>query len=176
MGNIAQVVNVLQAMILTREDRMLLTPTYHVFEMYKIHQGARRIPLNVNSPAYTCATAKAPPAKPSESYKADASPRKKWSNQVDAISASASLATDRTINISLVNTSPTESYPIKLTFAGKSLTNLRGRVLSAERPDAHNTFDKPDAVKPRPISNLKPTGNTIQITLPPASVSTLTAR
>ena len=70
---------------------MLLTPTYHVFEMYKIHQGAKHIPLKLKSPAYMCTAAKAPPTNPSDSFKADASPDKAWSNKVDAISASASL-------------------------------------------------------------------------------------
>ena len=176
MSNIAQVVNVLQAMILTREDRMLLTPTYHVFDMFKTHQGAKHIPLTVSSPAYSCASAKSPPANPPESFKADASPEKAWTNQVNAISASASLAKDGTINISLVNTSPTNSYAIELTFAGRNVTKANGRVLSAERLDAHNTFDKPDTVKTQTLSGLKIVGNSARITLPPASVSTVTAR
>ena len=172
MGNIAQVVNVLQAMILTREDKMLLTPTYHVFEMYKIHQGAKRIPLELKSPIYTCSTIKAPPATPS--LKADASPDKKWTNQVAAISVSASLNADGTINVSLVNTSPTESHEIKISFSGKNVKDTRGRVLNAKRMDAHNTFEQPETVEPRPISDLSSAGNLIQLTVPPASVSTLT--
>lgn len=175
MANIAQIVNVLQAMILTREDRMLLTPTYHVFEMYKIHQGGRRIPLKLNSPAYTCESAKPPPAEPSESYKADASPSEAWTNGIDALSVSASVAKDESINISLVNTSPTESHSVEIKFAGSARKDIRGRLLHAKRMDAHNTFDQPDTVQPRPIQTLKSTGNTIQLTLPPASVSTLTA-
>lgn len=175
-GNIAQIVNVLQAMILTREDQMLLTPTYHVFEMYKIHQGARRIPLQVDSPAYTCESAKPPPATPSESYKADASTEKAWTNKVEAISVSASLAKDGSINVSLVNTSPTESYEIEIEFSGKGLKDVRGRVLHAKQMDAHNTFDHPDSVHPRPIQDLKSTSNKIQLILPAASVSILTAK
>mgnify|MGYP001821529788 CR=1 FL=1 len=176
MGNIAQVVNVLQAMILTRDDRMLLTPTYHVFEMYKVHQGAKRIPLKVESPVYECATADVPPAKPSDSFKADASPDKPWTNRVNAISASASLAKGGEINVSLVNASPTESYPVELTFAAKKSIAVNGRVLSAKRLDAHNTFDEPEIVKPRPLSVLKSSANTIAFSLPPASVSTVVAR
>ncbi|TWU63044.1 Intracellular exo-alpha-L-arabinofuranosidase 2 [Crateriforma conspicua] len=175
MGNIAQVVNVLQAMILTRDDRMLLTPTYHVFEMYKIHQGAKHIPLDVNSPAYTCTTANEPPTNPSASFKTDANSDKSWSNQVDAISASASLTAEGMINVSLVNASPTESYLVELAFEGLDLTKANGRVLSAERIDAHNTFDDPEAVQPQVIRNLMTVANTIQITIPPASVSAVTA-
>ena len=176
MGNIAQVVNVLQAMILTRDDKMLLTPTYHVFEMYKIHQGAKHIPLTVQSPAYTCVTAKAPPANPSESYKADASPSIAWQNHVDAISISASLATDGTVNVSLVNASPAESHPIEVTFKGRNFAKANGRLLSAKQLDAHNTFDKPANVQPIAMEDLKIVGNTLQITLPPASVSVVAAR
>ena len=55
MANIAQLVNVLQAMILTDKEKMILTPTYHVFEMYKVHQGATLIPLEVTAPEYTLA-------------------------------------------------------------------------------------------------------------------------
>ena len=112
---------------------------------------------------------------PSDSFKADASPDKAWSNQVDAISASASLTADGTINVSLVNASPTESYPVELTFEGLNLTRANGRVLSGERLDAHNTFDKPETVRPRPIENVKTVGDTIHITLPPASVSVVSA-
>jgi alpha-N-arabinofuranosidase len=176
MGNIAQIVNVLQAMILTREDQMLMTPTYHVFEMYKIHQGAKHIPLKFNRPVYTCDTAKTPPSNPTDSYKADASPEIAWTNQINAISVSASLAKDGTVNVSLVNTSPIRSHPIELTVVGKDLANVNGRVLSNEQLDAHNTFDEPEKVKPRPLPDLKTVGNTIRLTLPPASVSTLTAR
>jgi alpha-N-arabinofuranosidase len=144
--------------------------------MYKIHQGAKHIPLKLKSPAYTFTSAKAPPTNPSDSFKADASPVKAWTNQVDAISASASLTADGTINVSLVNASRTESYPVELTFEELNLTEAHGRVLSAERLDAHNSFNKPATVQPRTIETLKSVGNKIQITLPPASVSAFTAR
>ena len=70
-----------------------------------------------------------------------------------------------------MNASPTESYPVELTFEELNLTRANGRVLSAERLDAHNSFNKPATVQPRPIETLKTVGNTIQFTLPPASVS-----
>ncbi|TWT54856.1 Intracellular exo-alpha-L-arabinofuranosidase 2 [Rubripirellula amarantea] len=175
MGNIAQVVNVLQAMILTRDDEILLTPTYHVFEMYKVHQGSSHIPLTFESPIYTCDSAEAPPLNPPSSFKADAQPGKPWINSIDAVSASASLATDGTITVSLVNTSPTDAYPVEITYAGNSLDHVNGRVLRSDRLDGHNTFDTPDAVQPRSISNLKTVGNTVQFLLPPASVSTVSA-
>ncbi len=175
MGNIAQIVNVLQAMILTRDDRMLLTPTYHVFEMYKIHQGAKRIPLKLKSPTYKCATATVPLAKPATSSKAETSSAKPLTNEVDAISASASVSADGSINVSLVNASPTESHPIEITFAN-GIKEVSGRMLNGKKMDSHNTFENPDSLKPQPIPNLKPTGKKIQLTLPPRSVSTIVAR
>ena len=52
MANLAQTVNVLQAVILTNEEKMMLTPTYHVMEMYNVHQDATMIPLTVQSNDY----------------------------------------------------------------------------------------------------------------------------
>ena len=174
MGNIAQVVNVLQAMILTRGDRMLLTPTYHVFEMYRVHQGARHIPLDFKSPTYSSSTAQPPPTNPPKSYKQDARPDEPWTRQVAAISATASVAKDGTTHVSLVNTSPTESLPVELSIEGESRT-FRGRSLTANKLDAHNTFDKPDTVKPRPLTDWDAEGNILRLTLPPASVSVISA-
>lgn len=176
MGNIAQVVNVLQAMILTSDDQVLLTPTYHVFEMYKMHQGAMHIPLRFKSPDYVCTTAKAPPASPPKSFKADASPGKSWSNRLEAISASASLTSEGSINVSLVNSSPTESHSVELKFEGMSVARADGRVLHAASLDAHNTFQVPENVMPRPIPNLILDGDTVRLSLPPASVSAIIAK
>ena len=166
MGNIAQVANVLQAMVLTKEDRMLLTPTYHVFEMYKAHQGAKHIPLTVNSPSYQCDTT-AP--------KEVAKPGTVGANQVAAISATASLAKDGSINISLVNTNPNDSHPVELSISGIAGRKVSGRTLAGEAMDAHNTFDQPDNVVPR-ATELKTNGDTIELTLPPGSVTTIEIR
>lgn len=176
MGNIAQVVNVLQAMILTRDEQMLLTPTYHVFEMFKLHQGGRRIPLRFESPVYTCSTAVQPSQTPPDSFKADAPPEQPWSNQVNAISASASIGQDGSVHVSLVNTSPESSYPIELTFPGRSSIQVTGRVLRAQQLDAHNTFEAPEEVTPQPLSDLEVSLTEVRLTLPPASVSTFTVQ
>jgi alpha-N-arabinofuranosidase len=52
LANIAQIINVLQSMILTQGEQMIVTPTYNVFEMYKVHQDATNLPIEIASPAY----------------------------------------------------------------------------------------------------------------------------
>ena len=163
MGNIAQVVNVLQAMILTKEDRMLVTPTYHVFEMYKVHQGGKHIPLKFTSPSYACETA--------DSGKGS-------SNGVDAISATASTAEDGAVYISLSNADPKVSHSIELSipsWANLTEATVTGRTLSGDSMDAHNTFDKPDTVQPKP-AKFETSETAISVELPPGSVTTIQIR
>ena len=81
MANIAQTVNVLQAMILTDKEKMLLTPTYHVFEMFKVHQGGTLLPVELQSPDYAVGAEKIP-----------------------MVSASATRSADGTVHLSLANT------------------------------------------------------------------------
>ena len=163
MGNIAQVVNVLQAMILTKEDRMLVTPTYHVFEMYKVHQGGKHIPLKFTSPSYACETA--------DSGKGS-------SNGVNAISATASTAEDGAMYISLSNADPKVSHSIELSipsWANLTEATVTGRTLSGDSMDAHNTFDKPDTVQPKP-AKFETSETAISVELPPGSVTTIQIR
>src|SRR5690606_10801344 len=99
MANIAQTVNVLQAMILTEKEKMILTPTYHVFELYKVHQGATVLRLELDSPRYSAGD-----------------------ESIPAVSASATRGADGQIHLSLVNTQPTRPITLqaKITGAGKS--------------------------------------------------------
>jgi alpha-N-arabinofuranosidase len=151
MTNIAQTVNVLQAMILTSQEKMVLTPTYLVFEMYKVHQGATLLPTD---------------AAPAD-YEAEAG------KKIPSVSVSASKASDGKIHISLVNARP--DRPAKVTaklpgVAGKSVT---GRIVTAEKLDAHNTFDDPETVKPAAFDGAKLADGQLTLTLPPKSVVVL---
>lgn len=151
MANIAQTVNVLQAMILTDGPRMLRTPTYWVFDMYKVHQGATVIPLKFD---------------PGE-YEVDG-------KSVPRVSATASRPEDGDkINISLVNTHPTEAVTISCPIQGTRYASVSGRILTADAVDAHNTFDKPDQVSPKPFNNAKLSNNQLQVILPPKSIVAL---
>jgi alpha-N-arabinofuranosidase len=150
MANIAQMVNVLQAMILTDKEKMLLTPTYWVFEMYKVHQGATVLPLEFKSPDYEFGDAAIP-----------------------AVSASASRDAAGKVHISLVNTDPHHPATLTCTLTGLTAKTVTGRVLTAPEINSINTFDHPDTVKPAAFTGASIGGGNLQLTLPAKSVVVL---
>jgi alpha-N-arabinofuranosidase len=150
MANIAQTVNVLQAMALTEGAKMLLTPTYHVFEMMKGNQGATLLPSELDCGDY----GEAP-------------------NTLPQLSASASRGTDGILRISLVNLHHADAADLSIDLHGARPREVRGRVLTGETMDAHNTFDHPDAIRPVAFNDAKPAGAGVQVTLPPRSVVVL---
>jgi len=146
MANIAQAVNVLQAMLLTdAAGRVVKTPTFHVFDLYRAHQGGTLLTTHFES-----------------ENAADGLP---------TISGSASRQGDHLI-LSLVNASLSETVEVALNLVGASVADARYRVLAGEDVRSHNTFDRPDAVKPAggELSDFS------HITLPPASVTVVKAR
>jgi alpha-N-arabinofuranosidase len=147
MANIAQLINVLQAVILTDKEKMLLTPTYHVFRMYKVHQDATVVPVELSSPDYAFGADKIP-----------------------AVSASASRDKAGKVHLSLVNTDPTRTIKVDTKLAGKSFKGVKGEVLTSGTMQAHNTFDKPETLKPAPFAGAKLAGDTLSIQLPAMSV------
>lgn len=155
MANIAQTVNVLQAMILTEGPRMLRTPTYHVFAMLKVHQGAEHLPFTLSPiPEYT--------------YGGESLP---------AVDASASRASDGTVAVSLINFDPHQDHAILLSLVGSTLAGKKchGRVLTAPTMDSHNTFDAPDQVVPRDtVAADVSTDGSLAFNLPAKSVTVLT--
>jgi alpha-N-arabinofuranosidase len=152
MGNIAQTVNVLQALVLTDpdSDRMLLTPTYHVFEMFKVHHDAALLPLNLSCDEY--------------SYGDQAIP---------GLSASASRDSAGRVHLTLAHANPHRSADVRLDVRGMALRSVRGRVLTAGEMTAHNTFDAPDTVRPHELASVEAQDNTATLTLPPMSVVAL---
>lgn len=152
MANIAQTVNVLQAMILTDGPRTLRTPTYHIFEMLKVHQDATFLPVSLSSaPEVTCDSITLP-----------------------ALDASASRDANGRVHLSMINFDPNRDHTITLNLpiadtAGKT---MHGRILTADACDAHNTFDQPDQVIPQDIapSPISADGTTT-LTLPAKSVA-----
>ena len=154
MANIAQMVNVLQSMILTNKEKMILTPTYHVFEMYKVHQGATLIPLDVTAPEYT--------------YSGTSS-----GASVPSVHASASRDKAGKLHISIVNLDPNRSARISIRISGPAAANVTGRILTAPAMNTVNTFDNPDAVSPAPLRDLKVQSNQVGLTLPSKSVVVL---
>lgn len=152
MTNIAQTINVLQAMILTDGEKMLLTPTYHVFNLYKAHQDAVSLPLAISTPHYECDGKKIP-----------------------AVSATASRDKNGRLHISLVNTNPNASATVRCEIAGLGAAPKRvsGRVLTAPAINSVNTFDAPRTVEPQDFTHAKFSGETLTATLPPKSVVAL---
>ncbi len=151
MANIAQTVNVLQAMILTEGPRMLLTPTYHVFDMYKVHQDAALLPLHLE---------------------AETLEREGFS--IPAISASASRDASGKTHLSLCNLDALEGAEVAVSLRGApALGKVAGSILSASRTDARNDFAKPDAVAPKPFEGARIEGGTLGLRVPPMSVVVL---
>jgi alpha-N-arabinofuranosidase len=151
MANIAQMVNVLQAMILTDKEKMLLTPTYHVFEMFKVHQGATSLPLTLTTPDYVVGEAK-----------------------VAAVSASASRDAAGKVHVSLANANPNTAITIACTLTGVTGKSVSGRILTAPAVTSHNTFDAPHAVEPAKFDGAKLVDGELTIALPAKSVVMLT--
>jgi len=150
MANIAQMVNVLQAMILTDKEKMLLTPTYHVFEMYKVFQGATSLPVHLATPDYA--------------FNGETIP---------AVSATAARDTAGTVHLALVNVLPRESATVTCTLLGLSPRSAAGRLLTAPALDSHNTFDAPNTVAPQPFTDASIAGGRLTVTLPARSVVVL---
>ncbi len=151
MANIAQTINVLQAMILTQGAQMLLTPTYHVFEMYRVHQDATLLPIHLQSESYRHGT-----------------------DEIPALSASASRKNGQ-ISITVCHTDPVQSATLSIEVRGAQTGAVSGRVLAADSLQTHNTFENPDALEPRDLSGaeLKLEGDRLTLTMPPASVAVI---
>ena len=152
MTNIAQMVNVLQAMILTDGPRMTLTPTYHAFEMYIPFQGATYLPTEINAPTYAFEQTSVP-----------------------AVTVTAARDPSGRLQLGLVNLDPKREAVVTTTVSGADVKGAAGRVLTAKTMDAHNTVDQPNAVKPEPI-NARRSGNKIVLRLPPKSVTVVELR
>ena len=153
MANIAQMVNVLQAVVLTDKEKMVLTPTYYVFKMYKVHQGATMIPIDITAPEYRMGQATVP-----------------------SVSASVSRDKEGKFHLSIVNLDPNRAVEITATVAGSTIKNVSGEVLTAAAMNAMNTFDKPNTVRPSTFRNYKLKDSALMLTVPSKSVVVLELR
>jgi len=147
MANLAQTVNVLQAVVLTEGEKILLTPTYHVMKMYNVHQDAQLLPVSFESPAY--------------SFNGETLP---------AISASASRDKNGSVHISLVNIDANNENSIEFSFEDLGVKTFTATILSSEKLQDHNTFDNPDKIHPKTFKEFKIKNGNLSITLPPFSV------
>jgi alpha-N-arabinofuranosidase len=150
MANIAQMINVLQAVILTDEERMVLTPTYYVFDLFKVHQDALLIPLKIETADYVLGDQKLP-----------------------AVNASASLDLQGRVHITLCNINPRTWQKISCELSRFKTTGISGQILTAAEMNDHNTFEHPDVVVPKKYTDFKMNHDGIEINLPPKAVVVL---
>nr|QBG80849.1 alpha-L-arabinofuranosidase D3 [uncultured bacterium] len=153
MANIAQTVNVLQSVVLTEGAAMTLTPTYHVFDMFKVHQDAEALDVFTQS----------------ECYEMDG-------ESIPQLSVSASRNSDGIIHISLCNVHHDREAVLTIDLRGTDGSDqvIEGTVLRASELNAHNTFTQPNTVQPTSLTSIvRKDDGTITVTMPPASVGIL---
>ncbi|WP_437918300.1 alpha-N-arabinofuranosidase [Sphingobacterium sp. LRF_L2] len=149
MANLAQTINVLQAVILTKGEKMIKTPTFHVMEMYKVHQDATLIPLTLASKQW-----------------------EKNGESIPAVSASASKSKDGKVHLSIVNIDPTAKQDITVNL-GQTYKNVSGRILTTKKLRDFNDFDANNRIVPKAFEDAKLKKDLVQLTLPPFSVVVL---
>jgi len=147
MANIAQMVNVLQSMILTRKEQMVLTPTYHVFRMFKVHQNAKLIPVKL-----ACAD-----------YKLE-------DKSVPSISVSASKDSAGRIHVTLVNLNPVTESPVEIDLGGEKALTVTGQVITAGNMNDYNDFGAAAKVMPSAFQDFKREEGKLWVKMPSKSV------
>ncbi|UYQ92229.1 alpha-N-arabinofuranosidase [Chitinophaga horti] len=150
MAELAQTVNVLQAVILTKGRQMLLTPTYHIFDLYKVHQDAKLLPVQLAGPEYN-----------SENDK------------LQAVNVSASQDASGAIHISFVNIDPNKDITIRTALNGSSWKNVTGQIITSPKFTDINTFEQPGKIVPAAFKGAKKEGEELVVTLPKLSVVVL---
>ncbi len=157
MANIAQIVNVLQSMILTDQvgtGHMVLTPTYHVFEMYRPFQDATFLPMTLTTDSLTTVEGKSMPV----------------------LSASAARTKEGSIVMALANTSLTEGRTLDIDMGSAAVKSVTGRVLTADKVMDYNNFEHPDVVVPRDFKDARMKKNMLSVKLPAKSIVVLTLK
>jgi alpha-L-arabinofuranosidase len=147
MANIAQMINVLQAMIMTDKEKMILTPTYHVFKMYLPFQDATYVPVAFDAGTYWNGNVTIP--------------------RLDAIAARDSSGK---LWLEVTNLHPEETLEIEAELAGIAAKSAAGETLTAPKVDSVNSFDAPNTVTPKPVA-VKVQGGMLSLTLAPKSVT-----
>jgi len=151
MANIAQVVNVLQSMILTNDKGLVLTPTYHVFEMYKGFQDATYLPLDIKCDSMDV----------------------RDNRRIPLISSSAAKEKDGNIIVSLANINLDKAEDLTINLQGTKVQNATGRILTSKEITDINDFDHPNVVEPKQFNNIKLRNNELKLKLPAKSIVVL---
>jgi alpha-N-arabinofuranosidase len=147
---LAQTVNVLQSLILTDKEKMLLTPTYYIFDLYKVHQDAKYLPIQLNAPDYVVD-----------------------GKRIPAVNASASVDASGRIHVSLVNLDVHNNIAINASMGKLKWSGVTGQVLTSGNITDINTFDNPGKVSIKSFTGAKKQGDNLVVNLPPKSVVVL---
>jgi alpha-N-arabinofuranosidase len=152
IANLAQIVNVLQALILTNEDKMILTPTYHVFDMYQVHQDSALLETSIeNERGYI--------------FKGE---------RLTQVNISASIDNSGTVHISLCNLDPNSNADVKVFLQGAdTISQILGQTLTAEEMNTRNSFNQPENLKPTAFHAFSVNGQILDIKLPPMSITVM---
>jgi alpha-L-arabinofuranosidase len=150
MANLAQTINVLQAVILTKEEKIVLTPTYHVMEMYNVHQDATMLPVDVTSNKYILGK-----------------------DTLNAISASASKDKNGVTHISLVNMDANRSQTVSININGANYRSVTGRILTSDKLQNYNSFENPNKIVPAVFNGAQLNGSKLNLNIPAFSVVVL---
>jgi alpha-L-arabinofuranosidase len=149
-ANIAQMINVLQAMIMTDKEKMVLTPTYHIFKMYVPFQDATFVPVTYDTGSYTRGDITLP--------------------RVDALAAKDAAGK---LWLEITNIDPNQPVEIEISLAGSTAKSAVGRTLTAPKVDSVNTFDAPNTVVPKAVSASKVDNGKLTLKLEPKSVTVI---
>jgi alpha-L-arabinofuranosidase len=150
MANIAQMVNVLQAIVLTKDDKMVLTPTYHIYNMYKVHQEATNLPIELLSPSYSVGTRNLP-----------------------ALNVSASKDANGVIHVSIVNLDPKNAISTNCSLGQVAVKSVNGQIVTAADLATFNSFEKPNEVVMTDFKGAKYKDGVLSLTIPAKSVITI---
>ena len=153
MANIAQMINVLQAVILTEGSKMIKTPTYHVFDMYKYHQDAMLVDSSIETETIGV--------------------EEEW--QVPNLTESVSVAQDGAVHITLTNLSLDKDYEIRTILTDYQVNEVKGEIVHGEMHEM-NTFETPDQVCVKEFNEVEKTAEGIRFTIPKCSVLHLEVR
>jgi len=148
MANIAQTINVLQTLVLTDGARMVTTPTYHVFDMYQVHQDATLVPCVLQTEPY-----------------------RHYDQEIPQVSVSASRNAAGRVHLMFCNVDPHQKAELRCDVRGYQPSAVSGTVLTAPTMQAHNTFDAPQAIQPVSFDGARLVDGGLTITLPPMSVT-----
>jgi alpha-N-arabinofuranosidase len=147
---LAQTINVLQSLILTDKEKMLLTPTYYIFDMFKVHQDAKYLPMQLMSPDYV-----------------------KGDKKIPAINVSASQDAQGKVHISLTNLDPHNNITISTSLKDIKWKSVTGQILTSAHITDINTFDKPNTLQLENFKGAKKDGDNLVVVMPAKSAVTL---